>query len=61
MILTSRTDGVATLGLNRPDRGNALGPELVEQLTKAFDEALATGARLIVLRGEEGTSAPAST
>ncbi|MDN3568194.1 enoyl-CoA hydratase/isomerase family protein [Paeniroseomonas aquatica] len=52
MILTSRTDGVATLGLNRPDRGNALGPELVEQLTKAFDEALATGARLIVLRGE---------
>ena len=52
MILATSTDGTATLSLNRPDRGNALGPELVEQLTDAFDRALATGARLVILRGE---------
>src|SRR3954465_10141982 len=43
---------LATLSLNRPDRGNALGPELVEALAEAFDRAVAHGARLIVLRGE---------
>ena len=52
MILTTSTETVTTLSLNRPDRGNALGPELVEHLTEAFDRAVATGARLIVLRGE---------
>lgn len=45
-------DGIATLTLARPERGNALGPELVEALGARFDEALAVGARLIVLRGE---------
>jgi enoyl-CoA hydratase len=52
MILANATDTVTTLSLNRPDRGNALGPELVEQLTEAFDRALTGGARMIILRGE---------
>ena len=34
LVLASRADGVATLSLNRPDRGNALGPELVEALAE---------------------------
>lgn len=52
MILTTTTETVTALSLNRPDRGNALGPDLVEQLTEAFDRALAGGARLVILRGE---------
>lgn len=42
----------ATLWLNRADRGNALGPALVEALDAAIDAALAHGARLIILRGK---------
>ncbi|WP_431267837.1 enoyl-CoA hydratase/isomerase family protein [Dankookia sp. P2] len=52
LVLASRAEGVATLSLNRPDRGNALGPELVEALGEAFDRAVAHGARMVVLRGE---------
>jgi enoyl-CoA hydratase len=52
LVLASRAGGVATLSLNRPDRGNALGPELVEALAEAFDRAVSHGARLVVLRGE---------
>lgn len=44
-------DRIATLTLARPERGNALGPELVEAIGARFDEALAASARLIVLRG----------
>ena len=40
-----------TLWLDRPERGNALGPALVEALEAGIDAALARGARLIVLRG----------
>jgi enoyl-CoA hydratase/carnithine racemase len=42
---------VATLWLDRPERGNALGAEIVEALSLAFDEAVEAGARLVVLRG----------
>jgi enoyl-CoA hydratase/carnithine racemase len=52
LVLASRADGVATLSLNRPERGNALGPELIEALDEAFERAVAHGARLLVLRGE---------
>lgn len=46
-------DGPATtLWLNRADRGNALGPALVEALDAAVDAALADGARLLILRGK---------
>lgn len=44
-------DGVATLWLARPDRGNALGDELVTALDAALDRVMAEGARLVVLRG----------
>lgn len=44
-------DGVAHLTLSRPERGNALGPELVEAALAALHEAIAGGARMVVLRG----------
>lgn len=44
-------DGVATLWLARPERGNALGAELVTAIEAALDAALAARARLVVLRG----------
>lgn len=44
-------DGVAHLTLCRPDRGNALGPDLVDAALEALDRAVADGARMIVLRG----------
>ncbi|MBL6457692.1 enoyl-CoA hydratase/isomerase family protein [Belnapia sp. T6] len=51
LVLAETEDGATTLWLNRPERGNALGPELVEALDAALDAALAAGARLIILRG----------
>jgi enoyl-CoA hydratase/carnithine racemase len=51
-VILSREGDLATLALNRPARGNALGPELVQALEEGFDAALAGNARLIVLRGE---------
>jgi len=48
----SRTaDGIVHLTLSRPERGNALGPDLVEALLEALGRAAVDGARLIVLRG----------
>lgn len=44
-------DDVATLLLVRPERGNALGPDLVEAATAAVREAGDRGVRLLVLRG----------
>lgn len=43
--------GVATLWLSRPERGNAMGSEMVAALDAALDDAEAAGARLVVLRG----------
>ena len=51
MLDIDMADGVATLWLARPDRGNALGDELVAALDGALDRVLAEGARLVVLRG----------
>jgi enoyl-CoA hydratase/carnithine racemase len=51
-VIMTREGDVATLSLNRPERGNALGPELVQALEAGLDAALADGARLFVLRGE---------
>lgn len=50
--VTMECDGtVASITLARPERGNALGAEMVEALDRAVDDALAAGARLLVLRG----------
>lgn len=45
-------DGVATVWLARPDRGNAMGAEMVAAIEAALDEAIAAGARMIVLRAK---------
>jgi enoyl-CoA hydratase/carnithine racemase len=51
--VTVEADGaVHTIRLTRPDRGNALGPEMVAAIDAALDGALDAGARLVVLRGE---------
>jgi enoyl-CoA hydratase len=52
-LVVIEADGpAATLWLNRADRGNALGPALVEALGTAVDTALAAGARMLILRGK---------
>ncbi len=51
LVHTTLDDGLARLTLARPDRGNALGPALVEALDSAIDAAMRAGARMIVLRG----------
>ena len=43
---------VHTIRLARPERGNALGPDMVAAIDAALDAVLAAGARLVVLRGE---------
>jgi enoyl-CoA hydratase len=46
-------DGVATLTLNRPEKGNAQTPELLAELDESFDRAVRDEAvRVIVLRAE---------
>lgn len=44
--------GVRTITLNRPERRNALTPELQDELITAFRDAEAIGARVVVLAGE---------
>ena len=53
MITSARDGAVLTLALARPDRGNALGPDLVEALLAAVQAAHAeTTLHTLVLRGE---------
>lgn len=53
MLKSSHTDGVTTLTLARPERGNALGPDLVEALLAAVQAASADPAvHTLVLLGE---------
>jgi enoyl-CoA hydratase len=47
-----RAGDVATLVLANPSRGNALSPALVAALDGGLDQAVAEGARLVMLRGE---------
>lgn len=46
------TDNVATITLNRPDRMNAISPALLGEMEAALDEAVAGGARALILTGE---------
>lgn len=50
-VETRTAAGVVQFTLSRPERGNALGPDLVEALLEGLAQAAADGARLIVLRG----------
>ena len=44
--------GVRTITLNRPEKRNALTPELQEELTVALEGAEGAGARVVVIAGE---------
>lgn len=51
-LTVARSGAVTELTLNRPDKANALGPDLVEALIAAVDAAATDGTRLLVLKGE---------
>jgi enoyl-CoA hydratase len=51
-LIYSVNERIATITLNRPDRMNALSPELEDELHRAFDQADADrGVKVIVLTG----------
>lgn len=53
MIKVSVADGIARITLNRPEKRNAMNPEMVAELRAALDRAAADSAvRVILLRGE---------
>ncbi|MEK9671934.1 MAG: enoyl-CoA hydratase/isomerase family protein [Rhodospirillaceae bacterium] len=51
-IEVTQSGGMTRIFLNRADKANALGPDLVEALLAAVMAASADGTRLIVLEGE---------
>lgn len=51
-VLATRDGAVLRLSLNRAERSNALGPDIVEDLLAAVEAAPGEGVRLIVLEGE---------
>ncbi len=51
-IRYERTDGIATIVLNRPERRNALSVEHMQELTDALRAAGASDARAVVLAAE---------
>lgn len=51
MIVRSAAGGVATIELARPEKRNALNGQMIDDLTRAFPEAVDGGARAIVLTG----------
>jgi 2-(1,2-epoxy-1,2-dihydrophenyl)acetyl-CoA isomerase len=54
-VLVDRTDGIATLTLNRPEARNALDIAMREELVSAFDEIERdTAARVVILTGAGG-------
>ena len=50
-ILTETADGVLTLTLNRPEKRNALTPELIGELTTALSEAAESPCGVVILTG----------
>lgn len=51
-LITKRDKSVCTLILNRPEKKNALSPELVETLLKTFEDLAASDSvRTVVIRG----------
>ncbi|MEQ8229278.1 MAG: enoyl-CoA hydratase/isomerase family protein [Rhodospirillales bacterium] len=51
-LIITRTDGITRVTLNRTDKANALGPDLVEDLLAAVENVAGDGTRLLVLQGE---------
>lgn len=55
-ILVSRTGGIVTITLNRPEKRNALSASMIDRLVAAFDDASADmDVRVVVLRAEGPT------
>ncbi|WP_035351255.1 enoyl-CoA hydratase/isomerase family protein [Edaphobacter aggregans] len=50
-ILVSEDDGVKTIMLNRPERRNAMTPEMQDELIAAFEKAAADHCRVVMLTG----------
>jgi len=50
-LLTSLEDGIFTITLNRPERRNALTPEMQEELIAAFEAAKKGAAEVVILTG----------
>jgi methylglutaconyl-CoA hydratase len=52
MLLTSLTDGVLNLTLNRPEKRNALDRHTIDELTRALEQAeLDPAVRVVAIRG----------
>jgi len=50
-ILVAETDGVRRITLNRPERRNAMTPEMQVELIAAMEEAAASDCRVVVFAG----------
>src|SRR3984957_7105410 len=50
-LLVTEDDGVRTITLNRPERRNAMTPEMQDELIAAMDEAVASDCRVVVFAG----------
>ena len=50
-LLLTDADGVRTVMLNRPERRNAMNPEMQEELLAAMDDAAASDCRVVVFAG----------
>jgi methylglutaconyl-CoA hydratase len=50
-ILTQSANGVKTITLNRPDKRNAMSPQLIEELTSALHEAETCDCGVVILTG----------
>ena len=51
VVVEQRGEGIVQIRLNRPDRLNALGVDMVVALERAVSEAIAARARVILVRG----------
>ena len=51
ITLNKSSEGIVRIGLNRPERLNALGVDMVDALQAAIAEAVAGHARVILVRG----------
>ena len=52
LMSVENKDGIVTVTLKRPEIHNAFNDELIEELTKSFDEINKSDARLVILTGE---------
>jgi methylglutaconyl-CoA hydratase len=52
LVTTEQSDGITTVTMNRPEKRNALSPELIDELNRALDAAEADSSlRVFILAG----------